>query len=125
MNENKYLRNKKKSNQINNINITFSPKKARHIKLNEIDNNENFSIKNKKINNSINDNNQINKIKKNREYLSPDLDRLYKDYYIKNIIKEEKKHNNIKIPKKIISVFGRTTYAIIKERKKNNSESFI
>ena len=130
MNENKFLRNKENLNKINNINITFSPNKGKYIKLNEIDNNEIYSKKNKIINNSINDNNRINlnnKNKKNREYLSPDLDKLYKEYYYKNKIKEEKKqNNNIKIlPKKIISVFGRTTYSIIKDRKKSNSESFI
>ena len=62
-----------------------------------------------------------NKMKKNKkECLSPDVEKLYREYFIKNNKEKEKigNNSNIKIiPKKIVSVFGKTSYTPIKKRK--------
>ena len=58
---------------------------------------------------------------KKRNFLSPIVDKLYKDYYNKNSKKEDSLNSKY-MPKKIIPVFGRTTYVPIKEIKKSFSD---
>ena len=59
---------------------------------------------------------------KSKQYLSPIVDKLYKDYYYKNNNKEENILNNSNIiPKKIVPVFGRTFYLPIKDEKNNKN----
>ena len=54
------------------------------------------------------------KAKRKREFLSPIVDKMYKEYYIKNNIKEKNKENNAEIKKqtikKLVPAFGRTNY---------------
>ena len=71
-----------------------------------------------------------NKNKKERESLSPDVDKLYREYYIKNNKEEKNNGNNFNhiyndklIPKKIVPVFGRTSYTPIKKQKNYNYNS--
>ena len=76
---------------------------------------------NKKQLNNFRSKSQILKYNKNskktdNQYLSPVVDKLYKDYYIKNN-KEENISNNNLVPKKIASVFGRTAYFPINDGK--------
>ena len=108
--ENKYIKYK----IIQDINDSFTQNTQKE------DNNliESYNQKNK------------NKNKKERESLSPDVDKLYREYYIKNN-KEEKingnnyNYNNKLIPKKIVPVFGRTSYTPIKKQKNYNSEKSL
>ena len=57
---------------------------------------------------------KANKAKKKREFLSPIVDRMYKEYYIKKNLKEKSNENEKKLAKqtvkKLIPAFGRTNY---------------
>ena len=73
-----------------------------------------------------------NKNKKDRESLSPDVDKIYREYYIKNNKEEKNNGNNFNhiyndklIPKKIVPVFGRTSYTPIKKQNNYNSEKSL
>ena len=68
---------------------------------------------NSKFFNSSNDINS-NKRKKHKEILSPVVDKMYKEYFIKKHMKEKSKENEDKFKKrtveKIVPAFGRTNY---------------
>ena len=57
---------------------------------------------------------KANKAKKKREFLSPIVDKMYKEYYIKKNLKEKSNENEKKLAKqtvkKLIPAFGRTNY---------------
>ena len=98
-------------NQNNNSNQLY---KKEITQINNSSNNINVNKKYKEIQ-------LYNKMKKNKkECLSPDVEKLYREYFIKNNKEKEKigNNSNIKIiPKKIVSVFGKTSYTPIKKRK--------
>lgn len=70
-------------------------------------------LNSKFFNSSLNDINS-NKRKKQREMLSPVVDKMYKEYFIKKHMKEKSKENEDKLKKqtveKIVPAFGRTNY---------------
>ena len=116
--ETKIIRKKDEINTENKINKTYIPniyeEKSTQYKLE--------SAKNKLINDNTNifnlSFNDIsgNKTKRKKEFLSPIVDKMYKEYYIKNNIKEKNKENKDEIKnsnqtiKKLVPAFGRTSY---------------
>ena len=116
--ETKIIRKKDEINTENKINKTYIPniyeEKSTQYKLESAKNkstNENTNI----FNLSFNDISG-NKTKRKKEFLSPIVDKMYKEYYIKNNIKEKNKENKDEIKnsnqtiKKLVPAFGRTNY---------------
>ena len=116
--ETKIIRKKDEINTENKINKTYIPniyeEKSTQYKLESAKNNltnDNTNI----FNLSFNDISG-NKTKRKKEFLSPIVDKMYKQYYIKNNIKEKNKENKDEIKnsnqtiKKLVPAFGRTNY---------------
>ena len=148
--ENNTLKNKnillspretEKTNLSNNKNIVYQNKMSQttendnNLKSIQTDNESKIYYKLINFDNNKNENNNYfrNKHKlittdknidrTNKPFLSPIVDKLYKEFYIKNNLNKEKNSSNIiNFPKKIIPAFGRTSYAPLKEIKKSNSD---
>ena len=116
--ETKIIRKKDEINTENKINKTYIPniyeEKSTQYQLESAKNkstNDNTNI----FNLSFNDISG-NKTKRKKEFLSPIVDKMYKEYYIKNNIKEKNKENKNEIKKsnqtikKLVPAFGRTNY---------------
>ena len=117
--ENKIIHKKEEINSAIKFNKTFIPniyeEKSTQYKLESAKNkseNEHTNI----FNLSFNDISGI-KTKRKKEFLSPIVDKMYKEYYIKNNIKEKNKENKDEIKnqtiKKLVPAFGRTNYESI------------
>ena len=104
INQNKNM--KKKENNLESNSLSQKETKISYL-----------SLKNKKLKQNILKDDIARKT--NHQNISPIVDKLYKDFYIKKRIKDEKKLNytNI-IQKKAIPAFGRTTYVPIEEKGK-------
>ena len=117
--ENKIIHKKEEINSEIKFNKTFIPniyeEKSTQYKLESAKNKSENEHKNI-FNLSFNDISG-NKAKRKKEFLSPIVDKMYKEYYIKNNIKEKNNENKDEIKnqtiKKLVPVFGRTNYESI------------
>ena len=117
--ENKIIHKKEEINSEIKFNKTFIPniyeEKSTQYKLESAKNKSENEHKNI-FNLSFNDISG-NKAKRKKEFLSPIVDKMYKEYYIKNNIKEKNKENKDEIKnqtiKKLVPAFGRTNYESI------------
>ena len=114
--ENILINNKEETNiQNNNINVTYIPniyeEKYPQNKFNLPKNKSKTDFSN--LYNLSFNNNKVNKAKIKSEHLSPIVDKMYKEYYIKNNLKESNNNeDNTKKQtiKKLVPAFGRTNY---------------
>ena len=111
--ERKIIQQKEEINIEKKLSYTYIPNikedKYTQYKINSSRNNEYSNL----FNLSSNDI-KANKAKKKREFLSPIVDKMYKEYYIKKNLKEKSNDNEKKLAKqtvkKLIPAFGRTNY---------------
>ena len=111
--ERKIIQQKEEINIEKKLSYTYIPNikedKYTQYKINSSRNNEYSNL----FNLSSNDI-KANKAKKKREFLSPIVDKMYKEYYIKKNLKEKSNENEKKLAKqtvkKLIPAFGRTNY---------------
>ena len=111
---------KEEINRENRINKTFIPNiykvKSTQCKLGSARNKSENDYSNNIFNLSFNDISG-NTTKRKKGFLSPIVDKMYKEYYIKHNMKEKYKDNKDEIKnqanKKIVAAFGRTNYESI------------